>query len=572
VHGETLLAGLPALALQALLRRLAERLEASGARRRNDVLRLAAWRLAAGGGMDPALAERAAERAMGALDASLAERCARLAGDGFAARLLLGAALAHAGKAQEADAVLRALEPPDDAARATVAIALARNAFWALGRVDEALGVLRRAEEAITDPAPRGEVRAVRLRLLSASGRPHDALGPALAMLADPSASDVAHLHAAVTAAESLLARGRAETALTVVERWRPLAREYDERLPLLALVLEGIATVALCWAGRLEDGEDAARRAYRRAVAGSSQQSVAVEATTVGYCALARGRVRTAMRFFREGVALLRESDGVGMRSWALAGIAQAAAQAGQADAARAAVAEMEHVPIRHQGFAAEVDLGRAWAAAAGGDLRRAAAIAQDAADAARAAGQDGLAARALHESCRFAPDAAAAAGLADLGRSVEGPLPACAAAHAAALVAGDGPALVVVAERFARLGAPLLAAEASTAAGRQLRAAGREASARGALARAAAWHALCEEARTPGLDRAPETEALTPREREVALLAADGLTSREIAERLVVSVRTVDNQLHRVYRKLGVRRRQELAPLLTAPPPQVE
>jgi DNA-binding CsgD family transcriptional regulator len=51
-----------------------------------------------------------------------------------------------------------------------------------------------------------------------------------------------------------------------------------------------------------------------------------------------------------------------------------------------------------------------------------------------------------------------------------------------------------------------------------------------------------------------------LTRREREIALLAADGQSSRQIADRLVLSVRTIDNHLQSVYRKLGVRRRGDL------------
>ncbi|MEV4312556.1 LuxR C-terminal-related transcriptional regulator [Actinocrispum sp. NPDC049592] len=51
-----------------------------------------------------------------------------------------------------------------------------------------------------------------------------------------------------------------------------------------------------------------------------------------------------------------------------------------------------------------------------------------------------------------------------------------------------------------------------------------------------------------------------LTSREMQVAALAVDGLTDREIAGRLSVSVRTVESHLARVYHKLGVHSRQDL------------
>jgi DNA-binding NarL/FixJ family response regulator len=55
-----------------------------------------------------------------------------------------------------------------------------------------------------------------------------------------------------------------------------------------------------------------------------------------------------------------------------------------------------------------------------------------------------------------------------------------------------------------------------------------------------------------------------LTTRELEVARLAARGLSSRAIAEELVLSVRTVESHLYRVYTKLDVSDRAELAALL--------
>jgi DNA-binding NarL/FixJ family response regulator len=54
---------------------------------------------------------------------------------------------------------------------------------------------------------------------------------------------------------------------------------------------------------------------------------------------------------------------------------------------------------------------------------------------------------------------------------------------------------------------------------------------------------------------------DQLTPRELEIALQAATGLTNREISARLFLSPKTVELHLGRIYRKLGLRSRTELA-----------
>lgn len=53
---------------------------------------------------------------------------------------------------------------------------------------------------------------------------------------------------------------------------------------------------------------------------------------------------------------------------------------------------------------------------------------------------------------------------------------------------------------------------------------------------------------------------DTLSPREREVAELAASGLTNKEIAEKLFVSIKTVESHLHVALRKLGLRTRTDL------------
>jgi DNA-binding CsgD family transcriptional regulator len=60
---------------------------------------------------------------------------------------------------------------------------------------------------------------------------------------------------------------------------------------------------------------------------------------------------------------------------------------------------------------------------------------------------------------------------------------------------------------------------------------------------------------------DTQARTDGLTHREREVALLVADGLRSREVAERLDIAPQTVKSHLKTIFDKLGVRNRVELA-----------
>ena len=72
------------------------------------------------------------------------------------------------------------------------------------------------------------------------------------------------------------------------------------------------------------------------------------------------------------------------------------------------------------------------------------------------------------------------------------------------------------------------------------------------------------CDGPRPLGLTVTLAAPTLTRREREVALLAQTGLSSQAIAERLYLSVRTVDSHLARTYNKLGIAGRRELGAAL--------
>lgn len=135
--------------------------------------------------------------------------------------------------------------------------------------------------------------------------------------------------------------------------------------------------------------------------------------------------------------------------------------------------------------------------------------------------------------------------------------------ARHADALTRADGPALDEVAEELKRRGFTLFAAEAHAQAvgtHRDPRAA------RHSRTRAVALARRCQGARTPALSGLVLGE-LTARQRQIVTLAAAGLSNRQIAERLTLSIRTVGNHLYSAYARLGANDRGAL-PWLTEMP----
>ncbi|MGF0175434.1 LuxR C-terminal-related transcriptional regulator [Streptomyces sp. Marseille-Q5077] len=138
--------------------------------------------------------------------------------------------------------------------------------------------------------------------------------------------------------------------------------------------------------------------------------------------------------------------------------------------------------------------------------------------------------------------------------------------AEHAAALDRGDGPALDRVAEELEQRGFLLFAAEAHAHAVRAHR---DPRAARTARTRAVALARRCQGARTPALSGLVLGE-LTTRQRQIVTLAATGLSNRQIAEKLTLSVRTVGNHLYSAYARLGAGDRGALPWLVELPDAQ--
>ncbi|QOV33922.1 hypothetical protein IM697_27515 [Streptomyces ferrugineus] len=138
--------------------------------------------------------------------------------------------------------------------------------------------------------------------------------------------------------------------------------------------------------------------------------------------------------------------------------------------------------------------------------------------------------------------------------------------AEHADALARADGPALDRVAERLRERGFLLFAAEAHAQAVRAHR---DPRAARTSRTRAVALARRCQGARTPALSGLVLGE-LTVRQRQIVTLAAKGLSNRQIAEKLTLSVRTVGNHLYSAYARLGASDRGALPWLVELPDTQ--
>ena len=273
------------------------------------------------------------------------------------------------------------------------------------------------------------------------------------------------------------------------------------------------------------------------------------------GLADLLRGDVDRAIEHTTSSIRLLRERDDVGTRPMALAlgGLAYAMRD----DELRAqelideSLADGGERQIRSRLW---IDVAGAWIAAQRGDLlegaRRAVAAGRDAI----VSGHTVWGAVAVHTAVRFGHADLAAPALADLDA---GPLASLLADHANA---DDAVALAKVADDLVDHAMLGLAAEVWATIARHETA--------DDLVRApAALRASALTDRSPGL-HSPLVESLpsplTPRQHQIAVLAARGRPTGAIADELFVSTKTVDNHLQNIYRVLGIGSRSELAQIL--------
>ncbi|MEV6006982.1 LuxR C-terminal-related transcriptional regulator [Streptomyces sp. NPDC051976] len=568
LYGEAVRAELPTLRRRTLLLGQIERVEAYGARRREDVLNLATWRLAAHGTADPALLLRAATLARHVRDYRQVVFLLRsLSARDHTARsqLLLGEALFELGDATRAEETLvgAAGLAATDAERLDVAFARTLNLFWAANDVAATLAVNTAARESLSGADEQRMLRVNEGALRAASGGPARSLELLDELDPDPrlSPNSSVWLMAAMMKPVALAVTGRAEEAVAFAGRAYDLHRRLDEQSLLFAPIGHLISqTLALAEAGRLAEARTVGHGAWE--THGHEQNPVtwiwlAFHQARTEWLA---GHVEPAHRWFAETVATCRTFRiHRGMRL-GLAGLAACAALTGDIAAAESIEREAaEHPPSDFR--AGEDRLGEAWLYAARGQLAEARRTLTEAAASARVGGDLASEGLLLTDLARLGGPEPAADRLASIAQRCDGVLAAARAALAAALAAGDPEALADVSGELEAIGADLLAAEAASATSAAWTRAGHTHRAAAAARRSAACAARCGAVRTPLLAPAPTAAALTAREREIALLAAGGSTSKDIAASLRLSVRTVDNHLQSVYRRLGVSGRRELA-----------
>ena len=567
VHGDVVRSQLPELRRRRLQHALADDLEAHGHRRRGDAMRLALLRMEAGDDASPEILTTAAWDAFAASALPIAERFARAAYEAapsFATTMLLANIDFGLGRFDEQDAVLTAdaAQPANDEERAIIAVSRTGAWYWGKGDLDATRKLLTEAESSVENIDAFWALRAMRAVVESQCGDHHGALA-LLDECPDLMSLDVrTHSQVALVLAFALPGVGRGDEALSVIDVATERAMASRERLnPFAGNLLPVAKVMALVGLGRLHEARALVIQLYDDAVASGERTTQAYAANARGWVGMNGGQLAEAIRYYREAVALFRDRVHRGPTRWALGGVLFASALARDREVAAEAARALDEAGQHPSGlFDVAIGRARAWAALAIDDPGRARAELEKATALARGRWLPVEEATCLHDRVRIGDAADVAERLAQLAEKCDGTLVPTMAAHAAALTNGDVNGLEKVADDFAEMGYLLKAAEAAMGASEAAARTGDQRRAARLSLRAAELAERCETPATPMLTSPGGPVPLTNREREVAILAASGLTSRAIAERLFLSARTVDNHLARIYSKLGITSRAEL------------
>lgn len=569
LYGEVLRSGTGHLQRRAVLATLARDLQATGARRRADVVKLA--RLAVDGGvsLDPQLLSRAASISYHAGDLVLAERISRQAFDatsGFLPGLDLANSLTALGELEEARRHMDDWRSVDQSSGAQMAVAMVESQldFWVAGDLQQSRATVAAALERVPADDP-GTTLVTRDEVL-ANQAVHEAVAANFAeawRLAEPLLAhgpDQVLIRASLAAAHALRINGRSEDAIDVLARaFEAYSIIGQEAVSLSERLILSARSMCRLSAGDADGAKADAEAALANAV---NEAQIGIASLALAAAEVFAGRAAAARPHVEHAASLWSRTSGAGVsRRWVLAVSALVHASLGDVATAERWLAEFEvdtH-PARVFDFGAH--LARARLLLAKGFPEDARTALRDALPAARERADQASESALLYELLRLDRADEVADRLAELAVGAQGRQFAAMDLHARGLRGGDAELLAEAAGAFAASGLHLYASEAYAHGADAARRAGDQRTATRLLGLAADERAQCDVVVTQAsiVDIGPV--ALTRREREIAMLAAQGLASKEIGERLFISRRTAENHLAKVYDKLGVRTRAELA-----------
>ncbi|AXK87378.1 helix-turn-helix transcriptional regulator [Nocardia farcinica] len=528
-------------------------------------IRLAELALDSDKSADLELFEAAAADAIALADLPLGERLARAAVErrgGVEAADLLARALLWQGHRIEAERTLAGFDPEQltEVQLANWGGTRVSNLLWAMGDADRADEVLALVRAKVRHPKIVATLAGLASACAVNENRLDDAIAEAETVMGDPGAPPWAVWWAAFGGGLALALMGRGAEA----KRYAARGHEVDKAIDGLNRFMSTHAEVlALIYTGELA--------AARQCAAPRFSYSEPGQYLAWGMSKILQGTVDVAQGRFPDGIEHLEQAlaalTAEGAAAWTFPArirLAEAYAALGRAAEAAESIAEASRRGGRHSAvYEPQLAIARACVAAAEGTVSTAVRLAMAAADAAARAHQYAIEATALHVAARFG-DPAVADRLTELAGRVDGRLVSLQAAHARALAAHDGPGLDSAAAGFEQIGALLSAADAAAQAASAHERAGDRRNVLESAATANRLAAACGGASTPALREAAQPLPLTVREREIANLVAAGMSNRQIADRLTVSVRTVEGHLYRACMKMDVTDRESLGALI--------
>ncbi|HEY6522561.1 MAG TPA: LuxR C-terminal-related transcriptional regulator [Solirubrobacteraceae bacterium] len=564
MYGEVIRSEMPVLRGRLLRLRLAEAVQSREPLTPDDALRAARLITDAGELVPPTLLLDAAAAANLAgdptLGAELAQRAVN-AGVGLRASLLL--ARAHAIRSGFADAEAALADVEASAAGDPDALEYVTQRLhvllFGLRRADEAQDMLQRTAAWRSDPAWTRQFASWRLALGGFTGGFSDRLAAVEVMLAEPDLEPDHRRQLELTHVLALMSVGRPREAHAIARRIRPAV---PIRAPREGYALRSMYLVALESGEDWEDLEAYMTGTLRDGVRAGDQEASGLAAFTLASLALERGRYRDGERWLNEAEAQLERSDTFDTVFCIRALQVAIACFTGDVAAAQRALESARAVRPEHgltlPGVAGYAACAEGWGARALSDAAGARRFQEEAAR----AEDPSLRSRLLYEALRAGGrPAALAAELTELATRCDSALTTARGAYGAARAARDGEALLAASRQFAQIGALASAKDAAIDAAREFVAAGRQDSARRAAATARDLHPTDQGPEFPFVDGLSGIASdLSPREAQIAALAARGLSNHEIADQLVLSVRTVETYVYRAMQKRDVSHRTEL------------